>query len=133
MHEGNLRNDVDTTFNTTPVVTQPSDNDFLSFGWRSSLSSKLSNELTGGSFYSRPFFFSSEPAKTTNFIVPTLVTNPESTFLNQGRKVRTSNVNETRPTSWAITRSVLAVSSKLFRLIPRTMQALPQPTLSGPT
>jgi hypothetical protein len=94
VHEGNLRNDVDTTFNTTPVVTQPSDNDFLSFGWRSSLSSKLSNELTGGSFYSRPFFFSSEPAKATNFIVPTLVTNPESTFLNQGRKVRTTNVNE---------------------------------------
>jgi hypothetical protein len=94
VHEGNLRNDVDTAFNTTPVVNQPSDNDFLSLGWRSSFSSRFSNELTGGSFYSRPFFFSNEPAKNTNFIVPTLVTNPEVTFLNQGRKVRTTNVNE---------------------------------------
>ena len=95
VHETNLRTDIDNSFNISPLANQPSTNDFMSLGWRSSISPRLSNELTGGFFYSRPFFFSEEPARTTNFIIPTLVTNPEVTFLNQGRNVLTANVNET--------------------------------------
>ena len=93
VREGNLRTDLDNAFNITPVVNQPSKNDFMSLGWRATLTPKFSNELTGGFFYSRPFFFSDEPSKSTNFIIPTLVTNPEVTFLNQGRNVTTINVN----------------------------------------
>ncbi|HMJ26875.1 MAG TPA: carboxypeptidase-like regulatory domain-containing protein, partial [Pyrinomonadaceae bacterium] len=72
--EGNLRTDIDGSFNTTPVATQPSTNNFLSLGYRAILSSRLTNELTGGFFKSVPVFHSSEPAKTNNFIIPTLVT-----------------------------------------------------------
>jgi len=94
VHEDNLRTDIDNSFNLTPIADQPSDNNFLALGWRATFSSKWSNELTGGMFRSIPVFNSDEPFKTQNFIIPTLVTNPEVTFLNQGRAVKTVNVNE---------------------------------------
>ena len=92
--EGNLRTDIDGSFNLVPLATQPSTNNFYSFGYRASLSPKLTNEATGGFFKSVPVFHSSEPAKTNNFIIPTLVTNPEVTFLDQGRAVGTTNVQD---------------------------------------
>lgn len=54
----------------------------------------MSNELNGGFFKSVPIFHSDEPLKNTFFIVPTLVTNPEVNFLDQGRAVRTINVQD---------------------------------------
>jgi len=92
--EGNLRADIDNSFNLTPLVTQPSTNNFFSLGYRAVLSPRLTNELTGGFFKSVPVFLSADPAKTTNFIIPTLITNPEVTFLNQGRTVRTENFQD---------------------------------------
>lgn len=92
--EANLRTDIDNSFNLTPLATQPSTNNFLSLGYRAILSSRLTNELTGGFFKSVPVFHSAEPAKTNNFIIPTLVTNPEVTFLDQGRAVRTENYQD---------------------------------------
>jgi hypothetical protein len=92
--EANLRTDIDGSFNLTPLATQPSVNNFLSLGYRAILSSRLTNELTGGFFKSVPTFHSAEPAKATNFIIPTLVTNPEVTFLDQGRAVRTENYQD---------------------------------------
>ncbi|HEY6118480.1 MAG TPA: carboxypeptidase-like regulatory domain-containing protein, partial [Pyrinomonadaceae bacterium] len=92
--EANLRTDIDNSFNQVPLATQPSTNNFVSLGWRGTFSSKLTNELTGGTFKSVPVFHSAEPSKTNNFIVPTLVTNPEVTFLDQGRAVRTTNVQD---------------------------------------
>ena len=92
--EGNLRTDIDGSFNLVPLATQPSTNNFVSLGYRASLSPKLTNELTGGTFKSVPVFHSSEPLKTSNFIIPTLVTNPEVTFLDQGRAVRTTNAQD---------------------------------------
>jgi hypothetical protein len=50
--------------------------------------------VTGGFFKSVPVFLSDDPAKATNFVVPTLITNPEQTFLNQGRTVTTTNLND---------------------------------------
>lgn len=92
--EANLRTDIDGSFNLTPVATQPSTNNFLSLGYRSIWSSRLTNELTGGFFKSVPVFHSAEAAKTNNFIIPTLVTNPEVTFLDQGRDVKTENYQD---------------------------------------
>jgi len=92
--EGNLRTDIDGSFNLVPLATQPSTNNFVSLGYRATLSPKLTNELTGGTFKSVPVFHSAEPAKTNNFIIPTLVTNPEVTFLDQGRAVRTTNAQD---------------------------------------
>jgi len=92
--EANLRTDIDGSFNLTPLATQPSTNNFLSLGYRAILSSRLTNELTGGFFKSVPVFHSAEPLKTSNFIIPTLVTNPEVTFLDQGRAVRTENYQD---------------------------------------
>ncbi len=92
--EANLRTDIDNSFNLTPVASQPSTNNFLSLGYRAILSSRLTNEFTGGFFKSIPVFHSAEAAKTNNFIIPTLVTNPEVTFLDQGRAVRTENYQD---------------------------------------
>jgi hypothetical protein len=92
--EGNLRTDIDGSFNLTPLATQPSTNNFLSLGYRAILSSRLTNEFTGGFFKSVPVFHSAEPLKATNFIIPTLVTNPEVTFLDQGRAVKTENYQD---------------------------------------
>lgn len=98
--EANQRSDIDTAFNIVPVVNQPSTNRFLSLGYVTTPTAKLTNELTGGFFKSVPVFLSDEPAKSTFFIVPTLITNPEVTFLNQGRTVTTTNINDNASYSW---------------------------------
>jgi hypothetical protein len=98
--EGNLRSDVDNTFNQVPLVTQPSTNNFVALGYRATFSPRLTNELTGGTYKSVPIFLSSEPIKSTNFILPTLVTDPEVTFLNQGRTVRTTNAQDNVTYLW---------------------------------
>jgi hypothetical protein len=92
--EANLRSDIDGAFNITPVVNQPSTNKFLSLAYRASPTAKLTNEVVGGFFKSIPVFLSDEPAKSSFFIVPTLITNPEVTFLNQGRTVTTTNLSD---------------------------------------
>jgi hypothetical protein len=105
--EGNLRTDIDNSFNLVPLATQPSTNNFIALGWRGTFSPSLTNELTGGTFKSVPVFHSSEPAKATNFILPPLVTSttsfitdPEVTFLDQGRTVRTTNVQDNATYLW---------------------------------
>jgi hypothetical protein len=88
-----LRNDIDTTFNVTPQVHQPSTNNFFSFSDRISPSARWTNEATGGWLKSAPIFLRNQAAPA-NFIIPTLVSNPEQTFLNQGRTVKTSNLSD---------------------------------------
>ncbi|HYX29148.1 MAG TPA: TonB-dependent receptor [Pyrinomonadaceae bacterium] len=89
-----LRNDIDTTFNVVPQVHQPSTNNFFSFNDRYSPSARWTNVATGGWLKSAPIFLRNNAAPA-NFIIPTLVSNPEVTFLNQGRTVKTSNINDT--------------------------------------
>ncbi|MDX6611412.1 MAG: hypothetical protein QOD75_598 [Blastocatellia bacterium] len=98
--EGNQRADQDSTFNLVPRVNQPSTNRLLSLGYVATPTPKLTNEMTGGFFKSVPVFLSDEPAKSSFFIVPTLITNPEVTFLNQGRTVTTTNFNDNASYSW---------------------------------
>jgi Carboxypeptidase regulatory-like domain len=96
--EKNLRSDVD-TFNVTPIVLQPARNVTYSAGWRFSPSANWSNEFRLGQFFSLPDFFRTE-AVPSAFFVPTLVSNPNTTFLQQGRAVKTRNIQDTA--SWTI-------------------------------
>lgn len=88
-----FRPDIDNTFRSVPAATQPSSNPFISLGWTWAISSNFTNEVRGGYFNSEPVFLRSEDAPS-NFIIPTLVTNPELTFLNQGRDVDTYNLQD---------------------------------------
>lgn len=92
--ENTLRSDLDGSFNQVPLVVQPSTSNFFKLGYVATLSAHLTNELTGGFLRTEPVFHSAEPLKNTFFIVPTLVTNPEVNFLDQGRTVRTVNLSD---------------------------------------
>jgi Carboxypeptidase regulatory-like domain len=92
--EKNLRADVDNSFNTTPVVLQPSRNVTWSAGWRFSPTATLSNEFRIGKFFSSPDFFRTDKLPNAYF-TPTLITNPNVTFQQQGRAVETRNLQDT--------------------------------------
>ncbi len=87
------RSDVDGSFNRQPIVDQPSNNPFLSVGLVSSISDNFSNEVQGGFSFSSPFFNRNQPAPS-QFIVPTLITNPDPTFLDQGRTAKAYNLQD---------------------------------------
>jgi hypothetical protein len=92
--EENLRSDIDGSFNTTPEVVQPAKAKFLSLAWRATPSTNWVNELRGGFLISKPDFLRSN-ANPSSFVTPALITNPEVTFQEQGRKVDTVNVADT--------------------------------------
>ncbi|MGI8788088.1 MAG: TonB-dependent receptor [Pyrinomonadaceae bacterium] len=87
------RNDVDTGFNKNPVVDQPSNNPLLSIGVVSSFSSNFSNEIQGGFSFSNPFFLRND-GTPVNFLSSSLISNPEVTFLNQGRTAKAYNLQD---------------------------------------
>lgn len=87
------RADVDTSFNTTPIVDQPSSNPFLSVGLVSTISSNFSNEINAGFSFSDPTFTRNNSAPSA-FVVPTLITNPDVVFLNQGRTSKAYNFQD---------------------------------------
>jgi hypothetical protein len=87
------RADIDNSFNQVPLVDQPSHNPFFSAGLVSILSSRFSNEIQGGFYFSDPKFLRNQTAPSA-FIVPTLITNPEVTFLNQGRVSKAFNLQD---------------------------------------
>lgn len=95
--EKNLRNDVD-TLSLTPVVLQPARNVIYSGGWRYSPTASISNEFRIGRFYSQPDFFRTDNLPSELY-VPTLVSSL-TTFLQQGRAVKTVNFQDT--VSWLI-------------------------------
>ena len=97
--EGNLRSDIDGAFNPTPVVVQPSKNNFLALAWRSQFTSNFVNELRGGIFYSKPDFLRTQDNPAAFFTLP-LVTNPEVSFQEQGRYVKTTNLQDTADLIW---------------------------------
>jgi Carboxypeptidase regulatory-like domain len=101
--EKNLRNDLDTV-NVIPIVLQPARNVTYSAGWRFSPTATLSNEFRLGQFFSIPDFFRTDTLPTA-FYSPTLITNPQplngaAVFLQQGRAVKTRNLQDT--VSWTV-------------------------------
>ena len=85
----------DTTFNVTPNVSQPSNNPFLSLGWTSNFTSNFSNELVGGFSFSNPTFLRTDGTLNDLIVTPVnFITNPENTFTDQGRTVKTYNLQD---------------------------------------
>ena len=84
----------DTTFNQVPNVSQPSNNPFLSLGWTSNFTSNFSNEVVGGFSFSNPTFLRTDGTLTNLIVPPVLITSPENTFTDQGRTVKTYNLQD---------------------------------------
>lgn len=97
--EDNLRSDIDTTFNITPTVTQPAINKRMALAWTTSIGSNFTSQTRGGFFFSTPTFTRLEANPSEFYAVP-LITNPEVTFQNQGRAVRTYNFQNTSDYIW---------------------------------
>lgn len=93
VYQNSERNDVDASFATNPTVVQPSNNPFLSLGYTTNISSNFSNELVGGFSFSNPSFLRTD-GTPANFIIPTLISSPENTFVDQGRNTKTYNFQD---------------------------------------
>ncbi|HEX8286563.1 MAG TPA: TonB-dependent receptor [Pyrinomonadaceae bacterium] len=91
--EQTLRTDLDPTFTTRPEGTLDSKNKLLSLTYRRIISSNLVNELRGGFFNSDVLFFRGSQAPVDVLSLP-LVSNPENTEFDQGRIVRTYNIQD---------------------------------------
>jgi hypothetical protein len=91
--EQTLRTDLDPTFTPIPEGTLDSKNKLLSLTYRRIISSNLVNELRGGFFNSDVLFFRGSPAPANLLALP-LVSNPENTQFDQGRIVRTYNIQD---------------------------------------
>jgi hypothetical protein len=93
-NELNLRPDVDTTkFTVVPAVSQSSKNRQLTLAYRHNFGAAIVNEVRGGSFKSDvPFDRTDE---IPGFFLGQLpVTNPENTFLSQGRNTYGYNLQD---------------------------------------
>ena len=98
--QNTFRPDIDNTFSSIPTAVQPSTQTFISLGWTWAANSNFTNEVRGGYFRSDPVFNRTEgaPAEFVNtpFLTTTtqFITNPELTFLDQGRFVDTYNFQD---------------------------------------
>ncbi|MBK7394147.1 MAG: TonB-dependent receptor [Chloracidobacterium sp.] len=89
--EVNLRPDVDTeAFTTIPDVQQFSDNKQITMGYRRVFSSNFVNEFRGGLFKAIVPFDSTNPTPAYH-LLPTLVSSPNNTFMDQGRFTKSYN------------------------------------------
>ncbi len=84
--ETNDRPDVASGYTPAPLVIQPATRDFLSTGWTFTPTSNFTNELLGGFFISEPVFNRVEPEPSDFLLTLPLISNPETTFQDQGRK-----------------------------------------------
>jgi len=107
--ENNLRPDVDGNdgFAPIPATVQSSANKLFVLAYRWTPTARLTNEVRGGTFRSavpfdrttdKPAFFITPPAVNPNLAVtatnPTFISNPEVTFLDQGRNTRYNNFQD---------------------------------------
>ena len=98
--EANLRPDADTTkFSVTPGVIQYSANKQLTLAFRRTYDFNFVNEVRGGVFTSEvPFDRTDE--LPGYFIGGLPVTNPENTFLSQGRNTKAFNLQDNADWVW---------------------------------
>jgi len=83
--ENNDRPDIASGFTVAPLVVQPATRNFLSTGWTWTPTATLANELRGGFFKSGPVFNRVNPEGEFLLTLP-LISNPETTFQDQGRQ-----------------------------------------------
>jgi hypothetical protein len=84
-NENNDRPDIASGYTVTPLVVQPAERNFLSTGWTWTPTATLTNELRGGFFLSEPIFNRVDAEDGFLLTLP-LISSPESTFQDQGRK-----------------------------------------------
>ncbi|MBP6003409.1 MAG: carboxypeptidase regulatory-like domain-containing protein [Pyrinomonadaceae bacterium] len=114
--ETNLRPDVDTTaFTPIPNVTQGSVNKQLTLAWRRVWSSNFVNEFRGGVFTSEVPFDKTDPTAAF-FLAPPLVTNPENTFLSQGRNTKAFNFQSNADWVWKSHTFRFGGQAQIFRV-----------------
>jgi hypothetical protein len=87
------RPDADTTFDVVPNVTNNDHTKLLSGSWRSTPAANLTNEARFG-FNLAPALFPVTGAEPTYFLTGESFTNPENTFLTQGRYTDTYNYSD---------------------------------------
>ncbi|MBA3242359.1 MAG: TonB-dependent receptor [Acidobacteria bacterium] len=83
--ETNDRPDIASGFTVAPLVVQPATRNFLAAGWRFTPAASFTNEVRGGFFTSEPIF-NPVVAPTGFTLTLPLISSPESTFQEQGRK-----------------------------------------------
>lgn len=91
--ETNDRPDVATGYTPAPLVIQPATRNFLSTGWRWTPTGSFTNELRGGFFTSEPTFNRTGQLPDFLLTIP-LISNPETTFLDQGRKSENYTISD---------------------------------------
>ena len=93
--ESNVRNDQDTTgFTPIPRGSQTSENDTLALAYRRIIRPNIVNEVRGGLFFSDVPFQRDTPNPGDFLLTVPLVSNPENNFQDQGRSVRTYNLQD---------------------------------------
>lgn len=86
-------------FTETPAAGQNVPGDFYVATYRSTLSSNFTNEVRGGYAHVFPGFPQLQPEPANFFVLP-LVSNPESTFLFQGRDTKTWTLQDNADYLW---------------------------------
>lgn len=93
----NDRPDLVNNYDSVPVVANDADRDLLSLTWRWVASPTVVNTLVGG-FNLAPSIFATYNDLPQFFVGNMVFSNPENTFMAQGRFTNTYNLNNT--TSW---------------------------------
>jgi hypothetical protein len=125
--ELNLRPDADTTkFTVVPGVEQFSTNIQFTMAYRRIISSNFVNEVRGGVFTSEvPFdrtddvpdlFFGSGTLGNTVATSAGIVSNPENTFMTQGRNTKTFNFQDNADYVWGKHTFRFGGQSQIFRV-----------------
>lgn len=89
----NLRPDAASNFDPTPDIFGPNPAHLVALAWRWTPNARFTNELRGGMFHEDPLFID-QGVVPSNFITPTLISNPEETFLSQGRLDKNYNLQD---------------------------------------
>lgn len=90
--EAIARSDIDQTFNRTLQVVQTARTNFGVAAWVWQISPRISNELRAGANFTEPFFGVDRAAQRDFFVGGLPFTNPDVTFLPQGRDTQITSI-----------------------------------------
>lgn len=105
------------SFTAIPPVSQPGINKFLALAWNSSPTSRFTNEARGGFSFPRAVF--NRTVDTPSFFLnSSLINEPESRFLNQGRFQHNYNIQDNATFSAGNHSIRFGASGQFFRINP---------------